>query len=800
MLKSHLIIALRNLIRFKAFSSINILGLGVGIGCTILILLWVQDELSYDRSLKNAENIYMVLRGDKEALTAVTSRLLAPTIREELPEVADATNLFKLPESFNFYFRYGNKGLEERLSLADTNFFSVFSFAFREGDRATALMDPGSAVITDGIRKKYFGDDNAVGKTLSVTAFGKEYPMRVSAVVDDFPHNSTIQSPIIFPNSWLQSLGLKDYGWKNQSVQTFIHLKDRVRDDAGIRALSSQIKACELRHDVFQPETLEYSLLPLTRSHLYGGGIKFLTTTGDIKYVRIFLAIAAIILLIAGINYMNLTTALGLRRTKEVGIKKAVGASREMLVAQFLVESLVLAFIAMALAMLFVELFLPEFNQLSGKQLVIEYSNPLFVALILTVTVIAGLLSGSYPAFFLSSFAPDQVLKGKVKPGTGGVFTRKGLVVFQFALSIVMIICTIVVFNQLAFIRNSNLGFDKENVVCISLTGEANNGYETLKTRLETDPDILGVTRSESMDSKGWNRTRGVGWQGKQNGDNASFWVLGADVDLASTYRIAMSQGRFFSRQFPSDQTNAFVVNEAAVKAMGMKSPLNQDISVFLIDRREGKIIGVTKDFHFASFHTAVEPLIIAIPDINQQNFFYRTVSIRFRPGTVSNSLAFIEKTWKEQMRDVPFSYYFYDESLKAQYSAEQRMETIFKYFSFLAILIASLGLFGLASFSAAQRIKEIGIRKVLGATVTDITLILSREFVMLVVLSNVIAWPVAYYVMNRWLENFAYRTGISWPTFLLAGAIALSVALLTVSYQAIRAALANPVEALRYE
>jgi hypothetical protein len=450
--------------------------------------------------------------------------------------------------------------------------------------------------------------------------------------------------------------------------------------------------------------------------------------------------------------------------------------------------------------MLFVELFLPEFNLLSGKQLIIEYSNPSFVALILTVTVIAGLLSGSYPAFFLSSFAPVQVLKGKVKPGGGGLFTRKGLVVLQFALSIVMIICTIVVFNQLAFIRNSNLGFDKENVVCISLTGEANNRYETLKTRLETDPDILGVTRSESMNSKGWSRTGGVSWQGKQNGDNTSFWVLGADVDLVSTYKIEMSQGRFFSRQFPSDQTNAFVINEAAAKAMGMKSPLNQDIGVFLIDRREGKIIGVTRDFHFASFHTAVEPLIIAIPDINQQSLFYRTISIRFRPGTVHTSMEHIERTWKEQMRDVPFSYYFYDESLKAQYSAEQRMETIFKYFSFLAILIASLGLFGLASFSADQRTKEIGIRKVLGATVSDITMILSREFVMLVVVSNVLAWPVSYYVMNKWLQSFAYRVDVSWWVFVLAGATALVVALLTVSWQAIRAALSNPVESLRYE
>jgi ABC-type antimicrobial peptide transport system permease subunit len=760
----------------------------------------VQDELSYDRGFENAESIYLVLRGNGDGMTAVTSRLLAPALKEELPEVTKATNFFRLPESFSFFFKYGNKGFEESISLADSNFFNVFSLTFREGDRATALMDPASVVITDDIRKKYFGEDDAVGKLLSVFAFGTEHTMRVSAVLDDLPHNSSIQSPIIFPISWLRSLGVKDYGWQNQSVQTFVQLRNSVRDEADIRTLSSQIKACELRHDSNQPQDLEYSLLPLTRSHLYANGIKFFTTTGDIKYVQILLAIAAIILLIASINYMNLTTALGMRRTKEVGIKKAVGASREMLILQFLVESLVLSFIAMALAMLLVELFLPEFNLLSGKQLVIEYSNLSIVALILSVTVIVGLASGSYPAFFLSSFTPVQVLKGKVKPGRAGLFTRRGLVMFQFALSIVMIICTIVVFNQLAFIRNSNLGLDKENVACISITGEANSRYEALKTRLQTNPDILGVTRSESMTSKGWSRTKGVSWQGKQESDDTSFWVLGADVDLASTYKIEMSQGRFFSRQFPSDQTDAFVINEAAAKAMGMTSPLNQDIGLFLIDRRGGKIIGVTRDFQFASFHTAVEPLIIAIPDVNQQNLFYRTISIRFRPGTLSSSMTFIERTWKEQMRDVPFSYYFYDESLKAQYSAEQRMETLFKYFSSLAIVIASLGLFGLASFSADQRTKEIGIRKVLGATVSDITMILSREFVMLVILSNGLAWPIAYYVMNRWLQSFAYRVDFSWWIFVLAGLIALVVALMTVSWQAIKAAVSNPVESLRYE
>lgn len=800
MIKNYFKIAFRNLIRFKVFTSINIFGLAVGMACTVLILLWVQDELSYDKSFENADNIYMVLRGDKQGMTAVTSKLLAPALKEEFPEVEKATNFFRLPTSFSFFIQYGDKGFEEHICLADSNFFNVFSFKLRKGDRATALIDPNSMVITEDIAKKYFGEEDAFGRLLSVFAFGKQFTMRVSAVLENLPHNSTVQSSIMFPISWLQLLGIKDYGWQNQSVQTFIQLRNKLRNEADILGLSSQIKACELRHDSSQPQTLSYSLLPLTETHLYGNGIKFLATTGDIKYVQIFIVIAIIILLIAGINYMNLTTALGLRRTKEVGIKKAVGASRRMLIFQFLGESLILSFIAMALAILLVELFLPEFNLLSGKQLVIEYSNPYFIGLIFMVTVISGLISGCYPAFFLSSFTPVQILKGKLKLNNASLFTRKGLVVFQFAVSVVMMICTIVVFDQLAFIRNSNLGFDKENVVCISITGEANSRYEVLKNELRKSPDILGVSRSESMNSSGWSSTMGVVWQGKQNNEDKSFWILNADYDLASTYKIEMSQGRFFSRQFPTDQTNAFVINEVAAKTMGMKSPLNQEIEVFQFEGQKGKIIGVTKDFHFASFHTAVEPLIITIPDINVQKLFYRTISIRFRPGTLYNSMVFIETTWKEQMKDVPLNYYFYDESLNAQYSAEQRMETIFKYFSFLSILIASLGLLGLASLSAQQRTKEIGIRKVLGATVTDITMILSKEFLLWVIVSNVIAWPISFYVMNKWLQSFAYHVDVSWWVFVLSGMLALLIAFITVGWQAVRAATANPVESLRYE
>ncbi|MGD1046413.1 MAG: ABC transporter permease [Bacteroidota bacterium] len=800
MFKNYFKIALRNLIRQKVFSSINIFGLAVGMACTILILLWVQDELSFDRFHKNAENIYLVLRGDSKEFSAVTSILLAPALKDELPEVANSTSFMPLPESMNILIQNGNNGFEENVSVADSNFFKMFSFIFRKGNPATALADPNSIVITEEIEKKYFGEEDALGKSLRITAFGKKYVMNVSGVLENMPFNSQIQGKIIIPASWFQSIVATVVGsnfdyWDNQSWQTYIQLKNQ----CDIQELSLKIKACEISHHPNQnAQTLNYSLLPLTKIHLYGNGIKFFRVTGDIKYVQIFIAIAIIILLIASINYMNLSTALSLKRTKEVGIKKTVGADRKTLMLQFFGESLLISCIALGFAVLLVWLFLPEFNHLSGKKLAIRYDEPYFISITFLITLLTGIISGCYPALFISSFQPIQILKGKLKLSSGSLYTRKGLVVFQFALSTIMIICTIVVFNQLSFIRNRNLGLDKENIICIRMMGDANSKYDVLKNELQKNSDLLSISRSESINSAGWGKTGGVYWEGKQNNEEKRFWMLNTDYDLESTFKIEMSQGRFFSKQYPTDQTNAFVINEAAAKSMGMKSPLNEDIQLWT--GKKGKIIGVTKDFHFASLHTAVEPLIITFPKSSEQNLFYRILSIRVKSGTLYNSLAFIEKTWKEQMTDISLDYYFYDESLNAQYSADQRMGTIFKYFAFLSIVISCLGLFGLASLSAEQRTKEIGIRKVLGASTTNITLNLSKEFLIWIIASNIVAWPIAYYFMNRWLQDFAYRINIEWWVFFLAGFSALAIALLTVGYQAVRAAMANLVESLRYE
>ena len=680
MFKNYFKIAFRNIIHQKVFSSINIFGLAVGMTCTMLILLWVQDELSFDKFHKNADNIYLVIRENTSDKMAVTSALLSPALKQELPEIENSTCIMKLPEGFNFLIQNGDKGFEENVSFAASNFFDVLSFKLKKGDPATVLKDPNSVVITEEIEKKYFGKEDAIGKPLSISGFGQKTVSKVSGILENVPSNSHLQIQIILPNEWFKST-VMNLNWNNQSFRTYIKLKN----NNNVQALSSKIKACEVRHFPNQnTEILGYSLIPLTKLHLFGNDIKFFESTGDIKYVRIFLIVAVIILLIASINYMNLSTALSLKRTKEVGIKKTVGASRKSLILQFFGESLLLSFFALCFADLLVILFLPTFNQLVGKKLELSNHMPIFITLSFLITVITGFISGCYPAIFLSSFQPIQILKGKLKIGSGSLFLRKGLVVFQFSLSTIMIIATIVVLNQLSFIKNSNLGFDKNNLTCIKMTAEANSKYDVLKNELLRNPDILNISHSEAMACNAWTKTTGINWRGKQPNEEKHIWLLHTDYNLASTYKIELSQGRFFSEQFPTDPTNAFVINQAAAKSMGLKSPLNEEIQVW---GRKGKIIGVAKDFHFDSFHTAIEPLIIQFPN-DDQNSRYNMMSIRFKAGTLYNSMAFIEKTWKERMNDLPFNYYFYDESLNTLYRADQRFGSIINYFAFLSIII----------------------------------------------------------------------------------------------------------------
>jgi putative ABC transport system permease protein len=794
MFKNYLKTTFRNTSRHRGYSFINLAGLAIALACVILILLWVQHELSYDRFHEKADDIFMVLRGEEETIMASTSFLLAPSLVAELPEIVNATRFAQIPETEKVLFRSGEKAFEENISFTDSHFFEIFSFPFLKGIPESALEGPTSIVITEKTARKYFGNQEAFGKSIQMFLFGVKMPMSITGIIKDIPSNSHIDCDIFVTFHTMRSLGINLEAWGNQMSRTYI----LARNDSTIEDLASKITACEIRNRPDEDlEKLFYSLLPLKNIHLQAENIKFFSTAGNSKYVYIFTVIAFIILLIACVNYTNLSTALSLKRAKEIGMRKVVGANRGMLIKQLLGETIILSFLALLLAVLLAQFFMPAFNKLSGKSLTIEYLDIRFLIGAVLIAFFTGILSGYYPALFLSSFQPAKILKTKSGLALKGMALRKGLVVFQFSLSIIMIISTIVVFNQLLFIKNSDIGYDRDHILCVRIAGDMSGTYDALKNELLKNPDILGVSRTEPLDANVITNTDSVEWRGKEENKKQYFRILRTDYDLVSTYDIKMEEGRFYSREFSADAAGSYVINEAAAKVMGLESPVGEEISLW---ESKGSIIGVVSDFHFGSFHNSIEPLLIILPSERLQNLYLRLLSIRFRSGALQHSMQYIADKWKAINPDMPYDYYFLNDALNTQYKAEQRMGILFRNFSILAIFIACLGLYGLTSISAEQKIKEIGIRKVLGASASNITVMLSTEFIKWVLLANFIAWPVAWYAMNKWLQNFAYRIHTGWGTFFVAGALALGIALFTVSFQALRAARANPVDSLRYE
>ena len=790
MFKNYLKIAFRNLLKYKQYSLINILGLAIGLACFVLIILWVQDELSFDRFHKNADNIYLVLRNDNKKLSAVTTKMLAPALKNDLQEVIEATSYAQLPEAFSAYFQYLNKGFEENITLAEPQFFSIFSFDFKEGSPQSALLDPNSIIMTERMCRKYFGDKNPIGESMTMTLLGQKNTMKVTGILKNFPRNSSFRREIIAPIDLVKTYGGVYWdNWRNQNVQTYIHVQANV----DIPEIEKKALECKRRH--YREDNISYVLHPLTKIHLYSGEIAFFSATGDIKYVYIFSVIGSIILLIACMNYINLNNALSLKRAREISIQKAVGAQRPDLMRQYLGATFILTCIAMIIALLFVELFLPGLNSISGKSLSLNYFDPQFLLIILLTTLITCVVSGFYPALFISGFQPIQVIKGKFQRPKKGISLQKGLILLQFSLSIMIIVFTLIVFKQLNYIQNSNLGYDKENVVCLKVRGDMTGQYDIFKNRLLENPDILSVCRSQSVEASGLGKTESIDWAGKDG--KLTTWVMHGDYDFAITYKFKMKSGRFYSDKIASDQTSSYVLNEAAIEEMGLESPIGKDLTFW---GRPGKIIGIVEDFHFCTLHHSIEPMVIRIPDPEEQTMFYRIISIRLRPNSTRQSLAYIEEMWKAIFPAVPFDFYFQDEKINDSYHAEQRMGTIFKTFSFLTIFIACLGLYGLTAFTIEQKFKDIGIHKVLGASASHVVTLISKKYLWLIILSNGIAWPIAFFAMNKWLQNFAYHTHVSWWMFILAGALVVAIALLTMSWQTLRAATADPVEALRYE
>lgn len=790
MLKSYLTIALRNLRRHKGYSFINIAGLAIGMAACVLILLFVRHEFSYDRYHERADDIYRVYMdrtsGEEVIHWARTPAPLAPALADAFPEIRAAVRIRKNPRTD--LVRYGDKEFyEDRFYFADSNVFDVFSFSLKQGNPETALRDPHAVVITEEVARKYFGDEDPVGKVLT---FENTVDFTVTGILDDVPSASHFVFDFLASfESLKETLGAQRVAnWAWVDHHTYVLLEPG--SDAAV--LESKLPGFlgSAVPERFASRTV-LRLQPLTRIHLHSKLKDEITAISDATYSYILSTVALFILLIACINFMNLSTARSARRAREVGMRKVLGAHRGQLMRQFLGESMVFFLVSFLLSGALVYLLLPLFSDLAGKELSLSQDIGFTLAVFVGIALFVGLVAGSYPAFYLSAAEPVKVLKESLGAGRRGGLFRKVLVVFQFAVSIVLIIGTVVISNQLDFFRNTTLGFDAEQVIVIPLRDRAamRDQMSSMKEALKQNPQVVAVSAASSTPGTESHMTFPFRAEGMDEGIQLPTFLI--DVDFAETYDLQIIQGRDLTERLASDSTHALLINEQATRHFGFEDAVGKPIEGF---GEPATIVGVVKDFQFQSLHRPVEPLVLA------PFAFYRFLAIKIRPDRVPETLASIEAVWNQFAPERPFEYSFLDETIDEQYKAEAGLGRIFGYFSGLAVLIACLGLFGLASFTAERRTKEIGLRKVLGASTEKIVFLVSTDFIKLVVMAFVVAAPVAYLIMSWWLESFAHRVDVSLVTFVVAGVGAFIIAALTVSYQSIKAALTNPVETLRYE
>jgi putative ABC transport system permease protein len=798
MFKNYLKIAYRNLLRHKAYSFINIAGLGVGIACCMLLCLYVQDELSFETSHPKAKNIYRVTaeitqQGEVNRI-AQTPPPLAAAMVQDFPEVVRAVR-FNQSGQRNL-FTYGEKRLYETGGYyTDPNVFDVFNYPLVSGDPKTALKDPLSIVISQEIAQRYFGNGDALNKVIRVE-LDSTHEFRVSGVLADLPYNMQIRPSFMVSFELFRN---NQDNWWAFGYNTFVETKPGVSQTALEKKMRGLFKRHVSAENLGPGVPPEAKLQPLLAIHLDGSYGRESGSINDMAYIYLFCILALFIIGIACINFMNLATARSQERAREVGVRKVVGAVRPQLIRQFLSESLALSLLALILSIILVELSLPAFNQLSGKHLSLQYvDNWLIPVGFLSLSLLVGLAAGIYPAFFLSSFKPVEVLKGKLTGGNRGVNLRRSLVILQFSISIGLIVGTGIVYSQMTYVRNKQLGFNKEQIVVLPLQGAgANRQYQALKTEFLRNPGITHVSIASSLPgSRGWWYT-GLQLDGNEGQEDRAAVTFQVDYDFMRTLGVEIVAGRDFSTRFATDSSEAFIVNEAAVKDYGWGTPekaLGRKVS-WNGNSKQGRIIGVVKDFHYQSLHQGIGPAIFHVMP-NRASL----MTVRLQAGQIKPTLAYMQQKWAAVDGEHPFEFTFLDESLNSQYQTVETLGKIFSTFSLLAVFIACLGLYGLAAFTTTQRTKEIGIRKVLGASASNILVLLSREFVVLVLVSLLVASPIAWYGMSRWLENFAYQTPIHWWLFGLAGTIALTIALCTISFQALKAAVANPVKSLRTE
>ncbi|MBN1224980.1 MAG: ABC transporter permease [Candidatus Aminicenantes bacterium] len=804
MFKNYLKVALRNLYRNKLYSGLNILGLALGVACCLFILFYVKNELSFDRYHQKSGRIFRVnmsLTNQEGTIkTASTTYAYGVVLKEDFSEI----------ENIVRFTGYGGKKVvqygdavfyEEKLLWADSMLFDVFSFALISGNPEQALVEPNTIVITEEMAEKYFGSEDPIGKSLQVN---QESLYMVTGVMKHIPQTSLFR-PDFFAS--FESLNLKPTGNKIQDLMgnlnyyTYILLGEKT----DFKALGQKFTDHLNKHLGLVLKAIgasvQVELQPLTNIYLHSDRENELERVGDISYVYLFSGIGLFILLIACLNFMNLTTARSANRAKEVGLRKVVGAQRKQLIKQFLSESTFLTLISIVIAVFLVIVLMPVFENISGKELSVVYFMKTEILLgILALFAITSLIGGSYPAFFLSAFRPVEVIQGRLRRGVKSSGLRIGLVALQFVVSIVLIIGTFIINDQLHYIRNKKLGYDMDHIISFRLRSpETQKRFESIKTEMLRHPNILSASASDTppLGESTYSMFHATDKPPSEMSMLFGQWV---DEDFVDTYKMEVIRGRYFSKEYPFDAGESAVINEAAVKSLGwLDEPIGKEIELFnsATERIKYKVVGVVRDYHFQSLHKEIGPMLLLARN-PWGNF--TLISVRVKPERIQETLAFMKSKWAEFDTQYPFEYEFIDDRFDALYRTEERLEKLFRYFTILAIIIGCLGLFGLTSFTTEQRTKEIGIRKVLGASIPNIIFMLIREFTKWVFLAAVIAWPIAYFLMNSWLRNFAYRVGLAVTTFVFATLLALFIAVGTVGYQAVKAAFSSPAESLKYE
>lgn len=789
MLKNYIKIAIRNIFRHKAYSFLNISGLAIGMACSIFILLWVKHELSYDRFHTHADDLYRLTCSVDDFKAAVSPAGLAEGIHSAIPEVKATV---RMSSTKSRLLEAGSHKFEEkRVYYADSNFLDVFSFPLAKGNLKTALNRPDAILLTEAMAVKYFGDQDPMGKTLKID---NADVMTVTGVFSDNMPASHVQFDIIMPMAALlpSDRDLKEKTYSNFNFYTYIQLQENAdRSATNMAALQNKVKGVYLEHnpDGVKPS---FNLQPLPDIHLHSALQIDNAVKGNIQYVNIFFVVALFILAVACINFMNLATARSARRAKEVGLRKVVGAGRRQLIFQFLGESVIISFISILMAVCLVWGLLPFFNTLAGKELSLKLFESDLLLTLFGIALLTGLISGSYPALFLSGFKPISVLKGKLRTGTGDLVFRNSLVVTQFAVSIILLAGTAIVYKQLNYISDRNVGFEKANLLYMPMKGEMWEKQESLKDALKQSKYINQFSILSDLPTNLTSGSTNVRWEGKKEGAQPVIPSINIDENFIDVFQAKMLSGRTFSNEFKGDSAN-FIINETAVKLMGMT--VENAVGKWLDwDDQRGMIIGVVQDFNFKPLQYIIEPLIL------RKNQWGGMVVIRTQPNTTAAAIHELENISARLNPSFPPAFSFIDQDLANLYKGEQQMGRIFNLFAVLAIVISCLGLYGLSAFTAEQRTREIGVRKVLGASIGSIVYLLSGKFTKLILVAMFIAIPVAWYAINSWLESFAYRVDMSWTVFVLASLGALVIAWLTVSYESVKAAVMNPVKSLRSE